>query len=173
MITLGVAAILAVIAVPSFRTYVLNARRDSQVNGLVASLHYARSEALSLDQTVYLCAGTAGVEGTGCASGTWPEGWDVITDTADSATAKLLVSHSLSGASTQPSITAVNGSTYFEFTGNGLVQMNNAIGSELVVFCDSRGASEARAVEISASGYIQSSSQNGLAPDGVTALTCP
>jgi type IV fimbrial biogenesis protein FimT len=179
MVSLSVAAILTVIALPNLRTFVLNSRRDSLVDGLVASLHYARTQAIDMDQATYLCAGVGGVSGTAppalpCVSGVWSSGWEVVTVPATStSTQKLLATHSLSTASTTPGITAVNGNVYFKFSGNGTVTIPSGSSNELIVFCDSRGASYARAVEINTVGYIQSSSQTGEAPNGTTALTCP
>ncbi len=78
MVTLAVAVILAMIAVPSYRTMTLNARRDSLVDALVASLHYARNQALNLDQDTTVCAGTPGA---GCTGGQWASGWEVVQAT--------------------------------------------------------------------------------------------
>jgi type IV fimbrial biogenesis protein FimT len=166
MVTLTVAAILAIIAAPSFRTYMLNSRRDSIIDGLVASLHYARNQALNLDQVTTLCAGTAG---TSCTGGKWTDGWEVVTVPAGSATV-VLATHALQASSTTPALKATDPA--FAFNGVGLVSgMTTA--NELMVVCDARGSGMARAVVLSRAGYIQSSPKPGLAPDGTTALTCP
>jgi len=167
MVTLTVAAILAMIAAPSFRTYMLNTRRDSIVDGLVASLHYARNQALNLDQTTTLCAGTPG---TSCTGGSWANGWEVVTVPAASATV-MLATHALQAAGTTPTLSAADPA--FAFNGVGLVTGMGATGSELMTVCDTRGASMARAVEINRAGFIQSSPKPGFAPDGSTALSCP
>lgn len=167
MVTLAVVAILAVIAVPSFHTLMLNVRRDSVVDGLVASLHYARNQALNLDQPTTLCAGTPG---TSCAGGAWTAGWEVVTVPAG-ATSVLLTTHVLQATSTVPNLRALGGTALFTFSGTGLVT-NLAGGAEIMVVCDSRGATSARAVAINAAGYIQSSPNPGAAPNGV-ALACP
>jgi type IV fimbrial biogenesis protein FimT len=166
MITLTVAAILTAAAVPSFRTYVLNSRRDSLADSLVASLNYARNQALNLDQDTSLCAG---VSGTACASSAWANGWVVVTAPASASTV-LLATHVLPASSSVPGLRALGGSNVFTFNGKGLVA--NLPGPESLVICDSRGATSARAVEINVAGYIQSSPTPGLAPDGTT-LTCP
>jgi len=165
MITLTVAAILTAIAVPSFRSFVLNVRRDSIVDSLVASLQYGRNQALNLDQNTSVCAGTTG---TSCTGGLWASGWMVVTAPANASSVRL-ATHTLSA--TAPALRAVNGNIAFTFNGKGLV--SNLSNPETMVVCDSRGASYARAVEINTAGYIQSSSQPGLAPDGTTPLTCP
>jgi Tfp pilus assembly protein FimT len=167
MVTLAVAAIVAMVAAPSFRTYISNTRRDSVVDGLVASLHYARNQALNLDQTTTLCAGTPG---TSCTGGSWADGWEVVTLPASSTTV-VLATHAMQSSSTAPALRATGQA--FAFNGVGLVTGMGATGSELLVVCDARGASMARAVEINRAGYIQSSLKPGLTPDGTTALTCP
>jgi type IV fimbrial biogenesis protein FimT len=175
MVVVAIAAILTAIALPNLRTYILNARRDSLVDGLVASMNYTRNQALNLDENVYLCPGTSTPSSTTCPGGAaWSTGWEAIATPVGGSTASLLATHSVSSASTTPAITATFGSTSLEFSGGGLVTMQisgGTVAEEVFVVCDSRGASSARAVEINAAGYIQSSSATGLAPDG-TALAC-
>jgi len=174
MVTLAVAAILIATALPNLRTYVQNARRDSLIDGLVASLNYARTKALDLDQATYFCPGISTPTSTTCPGGSWSNGWELIATSIGGTVATQLATHSMSGASDAPSVTATNGSTSIEFSGNGVVTILSSSASnsdEIFVICDARGASSARAVEINAAGYIQSSSTNGQAPDG-TALSC-
>src|ERR1700690_4155283 len=76
LITMTIAAILAAIAVPSFR-YVTNANRiSSEVNGLLGDLQFARSEALKEGKNVSVCMSTGGqtCDTTGNA---WNCGWIV------------------------------------------------------------------------------------------------
>lgn len=177
MVSIAVATILTAIALPNLRTFIENSRRDSTVDGLVASLNYARNQALDLDQPVDLCAGIGGAGSgssttTECASGgAWSAGWDVVTTPAGATTPQVLITHALSTASTTPSVAATNGNTFFQFNGNGTVTMTNA--PELIVVCDSRGTSMARAIEINAAGYIQSSSTPGKIPAGTAITACP
>jgi type IV fimbrial biogenesis protein FimT len=174
MVTVAVVAILTAIALPALRTFVLNARRDSLVNGLVASLNYARSQALTLDQGAYFCPGTTAPTSTTCPGGAWTSGWELIATSIGATVAKQLAVHNLSSASTTPAIATVYGTTSLEFNGNGTATLTSSSATnteEIIVICDSRGSSYARAVEINAAGYIQSSSTTGQAPDGTT-LTC-
>lgn len=168
LVTLTVVGILTTIAVPSFRTLMLNQRRDSVVDSLVASLHYARNQALNLNQNTTLCAGTPGIS---CTGGSWATGWEVIQAPPTGA-AVLLTTHVLQ--STVPALTAVSASAGFQFAGNGLVTFLPALpgGTEIMKICDVRGAAFARAVQINRVGSVQSSAQPGTAPDG-TVLTCP
>ncbi len=169
MVTLTVVAILGVIAVPNFHTFVLNERRDSIVDALTASLQYARNQALNLNEKTTLCAGQPGIS---CTGGAWSSGWEVVQVPAGASTV-LLAAHVIQVASTAPTIRAVNSSTGMTFTGNGLVTFNpTTVTDEFIQVCDSRGAPYARAVEVNSAGYIQSSSQVGLTPSNV-AIVCP
>ncbi len=49
LVTMTVAGILACIAVPAFSSFVQNDRDIEQINSLVSSLNYARSEAIKRD----------------------------------------------------------------------------------------------------------------------------
>jgi type IV fimbrial biogenesis protein FimT len=168
MITLAVAAVLVAVAVPNLRNFVQNQRRDGAVDALRASLNYARDTALSLDQGTTLCAGTLGL---GCTGGNWSDGWEVLTQPIGGSVS-LLTEHVQQSQSSAPSLSALNGSSTFAFSGQGLVTNMVSVGSELITVCDSRGAAFARAVLINRAGYIQASPTPGLAPDGHTPLSC-
>jgi len=78
MMTIAIAAILTMIAVPSFR-YVTNSNRiASEVNGLLGDLQFARAEAIKEGQNVTVCvsAGGASCDGTT----TWQSGWIVYSN---------------------------------------------------------------------------------------------
>jgi type IV fimbrial biogenesis protein FimT len=169
MVTLTVVAILGIIAVPNFHTFMLNQRRDSVVDALTASLQYARNQALNLNEKTTLCAGQPGIS---CTGGAWSSGWEVVQLPAG-ATTVALTSHVIQVASTAPTIRAVNTSIGMTFAGNGLVTFNpTTVTDEFIQVCDSRGSAYARAVEVNNAGYIQSSSKVGFTPSNV-AITCP
>lgn len=69
MVTIAVAAILAVIAVPSFREFILNQRIKNASYDLISALTLARSEAITRNTNVSVIA-------TG---GSWKGGWCVTT----------------------------------------------------------------------------------------------
>ena len=80
MMAITVAAILLVIAVPSFRDAALGSRLSAVANNLLASVQLARSEAIKRNQTVTLCAS---INGSTCAgSGDWEQGW-IMLDAAN------------------------------------------------------------------------------------------
>jgi len=100
MITLAVAAILAMIAVPSFKRVLVSTNLADVNNSLVHDLQYARTEAVSRQTSVAVSA----------SAGNWQNGWTVNippAGTAASATATVLRNHPaiaaqyvVSGAST-------------------------------------------------------------------------
>lgn len=86
MITITVMAILLAIAVPSFRDVIHRNQVSSGSNALLASVNYARSEAITRGQLVSMCPGDAT---SGCTSGSkvYDQGWIVYTYPAGAASA--------------------------------------------------------------------------------------
>jgi len=78
MVTVAVAAILAMIAVPSYNEAMLGSKLNTLANNFVASAQLARSEAIKRNSTVTLCASA---NGTSC-GGNWRDGWLVLADGA-------------------------------------------------------------------------------------------
>ena len=74
LVTISVAAILLMIAVPSFLDATLGSKLSSYANNFAASAHLARSEAIKRNAVVTLCVSS---NGTSCASGGWEQGWIV------------------------------------------------------------------------------------------------
>lgn len=68
MITLAVAAILVMVAVPSFRSLVLSNRLTISADALVNALNLARLDAIKLNAPTQFCGGTAAIN-TGDALG--------------------------------------------------------------------------------------------------------
>ncbi len=86
MITIVVAAILVAIALPSFRDLIHRNQVSSASNALLASLSYARTEAITRGQIVSMCPGS---KASGCTSGStiYDTGWIVYTYPAGAASA--------------------------------------------------------------------------------------
>jgi type IV fimbrial biogenesis protein FimT len=78
MVTLAVAAILSMIAVPSFRNASLSSQLRSSANDFLATANFARSEAIKRGTAVTMCVST---DGSSCASGGWEQGWIVLSGT--------------------------------------------------------------------------------------------
>jgi prepilin-type N-terminal cleavage/methylation domain-containing protein len=159
IVTMSVVAILAAVAVPSFVTIAQGQRRVAEVNDLVLSLNYARSEAVKQDSST-------GVTVT--ANGSWAGGWRVCC-TSSGATVDTLPA-----IDSRSSLTATLAGTAplaVSFQSNGAQLLSS--GTVLFTFCDSRGAASASAVEVNPLGHIQSGSRAGFRVDQNTALVCP
>lgn len=84
MVTIGIAAILAGLAVPSFKQLIANNRLKSHTSALHTSLLMARSEAIKRHSRVVLCKSS---NGTSCATtGDWQQGWILFVDANDNVT---------------------------------------------------------------------------------------
>jgi len=83
MVTIGIAAVLAGLAAPSFRDLIANNRLKSHTSALHTSLLQARSEAIKRNSRVVLCKSS---DGATCAtSGDWQQGWVVFADADNDA----------------------------------------------------------------------------------------
>lgn len=169
LITIAVVAVMAAIAVPSFRRAVQNNARDRVLDGLTQSFDYARNAALRDDQNVAVCPLSAS---NGQCGTDWNNGWIVATAPAPVGTAPaaagtvVLMTHPAL-ATSGPQLHTASGSTGVTFSGTGLVS-----GQDTFVVCDSRGPTAAKALEVATTGYVQVSQQAGQGPAG-GALTCP
>ena len=77
VIALAISAILVVFAIPGLRAYVVNAKLTAGTNALVASLNYARSEAIMRAVPVSVCTSDNGIY---CTATPWKQGWMVFVD---------------------------------------------------------------------------------------------
>lgn len=75
MVTIAVAAILAALAVPSFRDAALGSQLRAVSNDLAASSYAARSEAIKRNAVVRLCSSS---NGTTCDGSDWKNGWIIL-----------------------------------------------------------------------------------------------
>lgn len=161
LVTLAVLAIIFLIAVPSFRTMLMNNRLSAHANALVNSLNYARSTALNQSMNVRVCP-LASANSTAC-GGSWSAGWIVVTVPASGA-ATLLQSQQ---TSTHDPVLSSNTNTV-TFDPHGLSTTQSQF-----KFCDSRGGAFARSVEVLATGFVQAGDTPGQAVWNNSALGCP
>lgn len=82
LVTVAVAAILLMVAVPGFQSLIRGNQATTEANALHTALLFARSEALKRRGSVTLCRSA---DGASC-GGNWADGWIVFNDTdADGA----------------------------------------------------------------------------------------
>src|SRR2546430_374798 len=80
MVTLAVAGVLAMIAVPNMRTFLQNNRLSSASNDLLRSFNLARTEAIKHQANVVVCASAAPMAAVPtCSYGPF-NGWIVFQD---------------------------------------------------------------------------------------------
>lgn len=96
MVALAVLAIAVATGVPSYTALITTNRISSEVNEFVASLHYARSEAVKRGIGVRACASIDGINCNG--ANDWTQGWIVRVD--DAAGTVLKRSSALRGGDT-------------------------------------------------------------------------
>jgi type IV fimbrial biogenesis protein FimT len=97
LVTISIAAILLTVAVPNFIAFVMNSRMASQANDLIATLSFARSEAVKTGANVAVCVSSTNACPAQAAGATaWASGWIV----RDAAGTVLRRQQALSGTST-------------------------------------------------------------------------
>ncbi len=85
LIVISIAAILATIAVPSFRNMLRTTRQNSALGLVMSDLNLARGEAIKRNSSVIVCARNAA--GDDCAvTGAWQGGWVVCQKAAGANT---------------------------------------------------------------------------------------
>lgn len=176
LVTVAVAAILIGIAVPALTSFIQNSRDTAESDSLISSLQYARSEAVKEDAPVKVCTSANvanGANATCSGSNSWDSGWIVITTAGTPAV--LQASAPLGGSNRLAGSFNGGGIDQVEFLPDGMVQAAGGAGVYLTTYftlCDPRGATYARAIEVSAIGAIQASPVPGHTSAGA-ALNCP
>jgi type IV fimbrial biogenesis protein FimT len=103
MVVVTILAILMMIATPSLRDAMLNARMTAMVNDTMADLNVARSEAVKRNSTVTLCAST---DGATCSGTNWAQGWIVFAEVSPANGARNVATEELIRAT--PAISNTN-----------------------------------------------------------------
>src|SRR5579883_118740 len=154
MVTCALAGVLTAMAVPAFNNFVLADRDVAQVNSLVTSFNMARSEAVkqNIQSGVTVCASASGFACDG--GNNWKNGWIVwyLDPTNNNQFTRLQVVPALAGNGTVTATGNITGS--ITFFSNGMVAPS---ATTLFTVCDQRGATYARAMEVSLAGRIVAS----------------
>lgn len=145
LVVIAIAAILAGLAVPSFKTMVENAQRREASTAFYIALTRARSEAIARNTNISVCARSASVPDTPtCASSlsNWQGGWIVHSGT--STASPLLVHETIANGFT---LTGVASPLVFDATGR--------IGTAAdYLLCKGTGDSQPRRISVSRSGRV-------------------
>jgi type IV fimbrial biogenesis protein FimT len=166
LVVLAIIAITLQMATPSFQRFTRESRQQAQSNDFLASVRYARNQAVTRRRFVTVCASS---DSSSCDSNHWENGWIVYVDNdsdrqVDSGEQILKVYQVLTGENSLRTILfAVDSSLQFRPTG-----WIDSTGS--FVLCDERGADSARGININVSG--QSRVNRGIDVNG-NELNCP
>lgn len=143
MVTLTIAALLLGLAAPSFSHLLQDSRMSGQLNRLVGALHLTRSEALKRRQTTLLCKSS---DGLSCSrEAEWHQGWIVFEDQDGDRERDeeepLLLAEQMGEEGLSISLSAFGSDNYIVYYPTGVTKTNGTFS-----FCDTRGASEAKAL---------------------------
>lgn len=139
MVVLTIAAVLLLVAIPSYRGMMEKNNVEAAQEVLARSIAFARQEALSRNTTVSICRSA---DGASCAgAGQWEQGWIVFLDNSSGGTAGVVnngeeilrVDRGLASGY------RLHGSTNFvQFGNNGVVQLP-ATGTPTFEVCSPSG----------------------------------
>lgn len=153
MVTIFVAAILLAIAVPSFKHIIKSTHLSGASNDLLATLKYARTEAVSRGQQIAVNASS---------SGQWDDGWQAVAPAASAGTDVMLRRHEPLRDGYTIAITP-NGTTRVSFDSQGGSTLDHSTCFTLAA--DDTSAHTAPShIEILPSGAIHSVSQCTATP---------
>lgn len=148
-ITTALIALVTAIGVPSMASFVNGDRLTTQINSLVGDLALARSQAITLQSPVTVCASS---DQKACSSNDWSTGWIVFVD-AD-ASGNMSVGDDLLRAR-QPlegtSQLSSNLGTRVIFDDRGFSPSTAGIFS----LCDERGVDYLKSISISQTGRVR------------------
>lgn len=160
-VVLAVAAVLTMAAAPSFADLIRRNRIAAANNDLVASLQYARAEALQRGQAVAVCASA---DQATCSGGSeWAGGWIVLLDGATTGTPSALggAAGILRVWQSQPPavrIAGTDGNGYYRFNPDGSIVwpgIGGGASRTLLVSAERCRGSQARAVIVNRIGRVR------------------
>lgn len=154
LITLAIAAIVTMLAAPSFDTLMKNSRMTTGANGLLGAFHAARAQAAALGRVVVVCpsADPNAVSPACAGAGTgWDEGYLVFAPGPGNATNPPAYQAGDTLARVGEGVPGVQVRTNAErvaFRSDGPLASGTAGGAIRFVLCDDRGAPSARVVTV-------------------------
>lgn len=169
MITIGVAAILLMIAVPSFQHLILTNRLNTAANALVDAVNTARLDAIKLNATTQFCGNTTATNnsdtlGTACGTAagavySLPQ----LTGTANEVQAPPGITSPVQIANAGVSGIRFSGQGYgYDPNGNSSTPLTN---DTFAVICTAQLSSDnRRIVSITAGSIVATSTSTGTCP---------
>lgn len=184
LVTIVLVAILGGIVAPSFGQFIKDNRLSAQINGLIGSLHMARSEATVRGLTVTVCAST---DSATCNTNNWENGWIIFTDASNDGNAVVDGSDELlrfqqpleGGNSLRTSGFNFANAGQVLFGANGFLIASGAAASGTFTLCDDRGAASSKGIVLSIAGASRlavDQDNDGILNDhdgGGNNLSCP
>lgn len=166
--TLALTGITASLAVPSLQSVMRESRQADAANAIIASLHSARSGALTRNTIVTICASE---QGSTCETTAWERGWIVFVD--DNRDGQRQIEEPLidtAAGAAGVSMRSIDAGGILSFRGNGqLSGLPDNASTVQITICDARGADAARAVIINATGNPRAQSSDEIR----SGLSCP
>lgn len=162
MMTIAIAVILLMLAVPSFQQIIITNRLTTQTNNLISDLALARSEAIKRGARIAVCKTNSG---TNCVSGAaWGDGRLVFIDgstagTVDGTDTVLRYSDPFSGGLTLVPQGAFT-SPYIQYTATGTATPASATGTLRLCKSGYKG----RDITISTTGRVSSQETASVCP---------
>jgi len=175
MMTLAIAGILVTMAVPSFSEVIKNNRLITQENDFVTTLNLARSEAIRRSDRITVCKSSNQVSCSG--AGGWEQGWIVFNDVNDDGVVINPAANVLRVHDPLSSKVTLHGDAnlvdYVSFVSSGATQKfaggASATQPGVLIMCDDRGfVSQAKAIQISATGRVSTDSATSTAAGSCT-----
>lgn len=151
VVTLGIAALLLSMAVPSMGTFLSNSRQAGAINDFVASVRMARSTAIEANTDVTICPSASG---SNCENVAWHEGWIVFKDldnnqVVDENDTIVRIYDRAAGVDIRPSQT--EGFLHYRPNGRIVHQQVSGSAGDFTV-CDGRGPDYAKVMILDLSG---------------------
>lgn len=162
LVTISIAAILAAIALPSFREFMIRMNVTETTNELVGALNTARTEAVKRGISVAVVA-----DGSG-----WTGGWSIVPDSnrnADFSDDTAIMTHPAVRATyTVVGVATGTGgdSTEAVFGPTGTLQLGSGFDLNVCRPSDAADATQSRWISITGAGRIHSQRNVGGSPAG-------
>lgn len=137
LVTMGIAAMLMAIGVPSYRYVTYSNRVSTEINSLLGDMQYARSEAVKEGWAVSMCP--ANSDYTACAaSNSWQSGWIIFSDVNNNHTiassANILRVRQKFSTNPQDTLVADNAMQFVTFNREGFATNFPATATGYVTF---------------------------------------